>query len=71
VKLAQAALSAGVSINPGPEWSSNKAYAKNRMRLCFANPDLATIREGVAVLAEVCRKEFGVPLRSSNVEKKS
>ena len=69
VKLAQAALAAGVSINPGPEWSSNKAYAKNRMRLCFANPDPATIREGVAVLAEVCRKEFGVPLRSANVEK--
>jgi 2-aminoadipate transaminase len=69
VKLAQAALAAGVSINPGPEWSSNKAYAKNRMRLCFANPDPETIREGVAVLAEVCRKEFGVPLRSANVEK--
>ncbi len=71
VKLAQAALAAGVSINPGPEWSSNKAYAKNRMRLCFANPDPETIRQGVAVLAEVCRKEFGVPLRSANVEKKS
>lgn len=71
VKLAQAALAAGVSINPGPEWSSNKAYAKNRMRLCFANPDPETIRQGVAVLAEVCRKEFGVPLRSANVENKS
>ena len=69
VKLAQAALKAGVSINPGPEWSSNKAYAKNRMRLCFANPDPETIKEGVAVLAEVCRKEFGVPLRSANIDK--
>jgi 2-aminoadipate transaminase len=69
VKLAQAALAAGVSINPGPEWSSNKAYAKNRMRLCFANPDPETIREGVAVLAEVCRKEFGVPLRSANIDR--
>ena len=67
-KLAQAALAAGVSLNPGPEWSTNKAYAKNRLRLCFANPDPETIRQGVAVLAEVCRREFGVPLRSANVD---
>jgi hypothetical protein len=26
-------------------------------------------REGVAVLAEVCAKEFGVPVRIANVEK--
>jgi 2-aminoadipate transaminase len=69
VKLAQAALAAGVSINPGPEWSTDKNYAKCRLRLCFANPDPETIREGVAVLAEICRREFGVPLRSANVEK--
>ena len=56
LKLAQAALKAGVSINPGPEWSSNKAYAKNRMRLCFANPDPETIKEGVAVLAELVER---------------
>ena len=69
VKLGQAALAAGVSLNPGPEWSVNKAYAKNRLRLCFANPDPETIRQGVAVLAEVCRREFGVPLRSANIDK--
>ncbi|MFO1082212.1 MAG: PLP-dependent aminotransferase family protein [Reyranellaceae bacterium] len=69
VKLAQAAAAAGVSINPGPEWSTNKAYARCRLRLCFANPEPETIREGVAVLAEICRREFGVPLRSANVEK--
>lgn len=69
-KLAQAALAAGVSLNPGPEWSTNKAYAKNRLRLCFANPDPETIKQGVAVLAEVCRREFGVPLRSANVDKR-
>jgi 2-aminoadipate transaminase len=68
-KLAQAALAAGVSLNPGPEWSTNKAYAKNRLRLCFANPEPETIKQGVAVLAEVCRREFGIPLRSANVEK--
>ncbi|NDH64013.1 MAG: PLP-dependent aminotransferase family protein [Alphaproteobacteria bacterium] len=68
-KLAQAALAAGVSLNPGPEWSTNKAYTKSRLRLCFANPEPETIRQGVAVLAEVCRREFGVPLRSANVDK--
>jgi 2-aminoadipate transaminase len=69
VKLAQAALAAGVSLNPGPEWSTNKEYARCRLRLCFANPDPETIKQGVAVLADVCRREFGVPLRSSNLEK--
>jgi 2-aminoadipate transaminase len=70
VKLGQAAQAAGVSLNPGPEWSTDKAYARPRLRLCFANPEPATIKKGVEVLAEVCRREFGVPLRSSNVEKK-
>jgi 2-aminoadipate transaminase len=68
LKLYQAALAAGVSINPGPEWSTDKAHAGSRLRLCFANPSHQQIREGVAVLAEVCRKEFGVPIRSANVE---
>jgi 2-aminoadipate transaminase len=70
VKLGQAALAAGVSLNPGPEWSVDKDYARPRLRLCFANPEPETIKQGVAVLAEVCRREFGVPLRSSNVEKR-
>jgi 2-aminoadipate transaminase len=69
LKLYQAALAAGVAINPGPEWSVDKAYAGSRLRLCFASPSHEQIREGVAVLAEVCRKEFGVPARSANVEK--
>jgi 2-aminoadipate transaminase len=68
LKLYQAALAAGVAINPGPEWSTDKAYAGSRMRLCFASPSHEQIREGVAVLADVCRKEFGVPERSANVE---
>jgi 2-aminoadipate transaminase len=71
VKLGQAALAAGVSLNPGPEWSVDKSYAKCRLRLCFANPEPETIKQGVAVLAEVCRREFGVPLRSANVEKRA
>jgi hypothetical protein len=39
------------------------------LRLCFASPSHEQIREGIAVLAEVCRREFGVPARSANVEK--
>jgi 2-aminoadipate transaminase len=69
LKLYQAALAAGVSINPGPEWSTNKAWSGSRLRLCFASPSHQQIREGVAVLADVCRREFGVPTRSSNIER--
>ena len=68
MKLYQAALAAGVAINPGPEWSTDKAHAGSRLRLCFASPSHAQIRDGVAVLAEVCRKQFGIPARSGNVE---
>ena len=69
LKLYQAALAAGVAINPGPEWSTDKAYAGSRLRLCFASPSHQQIREGIALLAEICRREFGVPARSANVEK--
>ena len=71
LKLYQSALAAGVAINPGPEWSTDKAWGKSRMRLCFASPSHQQIREGVAALAEVCRKEFGVPARIANVEKRA
>ncbi len=70
-KLAQAALASGIALNPGPEWATDKAYGTSRMRLCFANPSHASIREGVAALAEVCRREFGVPARSANVERRA
>ena len=70
-KLAQASLASGVAINPGPEWSTDKDYSKSRMRLCFASPTHDAIREGVAALAEVCRREFGVPERIANVERRA
>jgi 2-aminoadipate transaminase len=70
-KLAQAALAAGVAINPGPDWSTHQAYSKSRLRLCFASPSTQAIREGIAVLAEVCRREFGVPQRIANVERRA
>ena len=69
MKLYQAALAAGIAINPGTEWSVNAGHSKSRLRLCFASPSVKEIREGVAALAEVCRKEFGVPSRSANVDK--
>jgi 2-aminoadipate transaminase len=71
MKLFQAALAAGVQINPGPEWSIDKAHSKSRIRLCFASPTHEEIREGIAILAEVCRKEFSVPARIANVERRA
>jgi 2-aminoadipate transaminase len=69
MKLFQHAQAAGIAINPGPEWSVNTPHSKSRLRLCFASPSVQQIREGVAALADVCRKEFGVPARSANVER--
>ena len=68
-KLFQAAGKDSIAINPGVEWSSNAALGKTRLRLCFANPSEQAIRDGVAKLAEVCHREFGVPMRSRNVER--
>jgi len=70
MKLYQAALASGVAINPGPEWSVNADHSRSRIRICFASPTHEEIREGIAILAEVCRKEFGVPVRSANVTAK-
>ena len=61
LKLYQPALAAGVVINPGPEWSVNKARARSRVRLCFASLSHEEINQGIAALAEVCRREFGLP----------
>jgi 2-aminoadipate transaminase len=69
LKLAQAALAAGVAINPGVEWTTDRGHGSSRLRLCFAHPSHETIRDGVAALAEVCHREFGVPARSANVER--
>ncbi|HZD92391.1 MAG TPA: PLP-dependent aminotransferase family protein [Pseudolabrys sp.] len=67
MKLYDAALAAGVAINPGPNWSADPAWSRSRMRLCFASPSHEDIRAGIGVLAEVCNREFGVPVRSANV----
>jgi 2-aminoadipate transaminase len=67
MKLRHAAVAAGVTLNPGPEWSIDATHARSRLRLCFASPSVETIRDGVAVLADVCRREFGAPERSANI----
>jgi 2-aminoadipate transaminase len=66
-RLFQVAAEAGIALNPGTEWSIAGAPAKRKLRLCFANPSLDVIRSGVAALAAVCHKEFGVPERIGNV----
>ena len=71
MKLYQSALAAGVAINPGSDWTTDKSYGKSRTRLCFANPSHEAIRAGVAALAEVCRREFGVPDRIANVQQQA
>ena len=68
-KLAQVALAEGLAINPGAEWSTNKERGRTRLRLCFANPEVQTIRRGVAALAEICQREFGVPTRIANIKR--
>ncbi len=69
LKLYQAALKKGVAINPGPEWSTDATHSKSRMRLCFASPSHDEIRQGIALLADVCNAEFGVPTRSGNIQR--
>lgn len=68
-RLAQVALQAGVAINPGAEWTTDAGTGKTRLRICFAHPSEQTLREGVARLAQVCQREFGVPTLSANAHR--
>ncbi len=68
-ELAATAAAEGVAINPGVDWSTDEKTGRHQLRLCFANPSRETIREGVAKLAEICHRQFGIPKRSSNVER--
>ena len=68
-RLAQVALQSGVAINPGAEWMTDAEAGKTRLRICFAHPSEQVIRQGVASLAEVCHREFGVPARLANVHR--
>ena len=64
-RLYELALKDGVAINPGNEWSINSS-GDNKVRLCFGNPSIEEIDEGVKILAEICQKEFGIPLQIAN-----
>ncbi len=68
-RLFQVALAQGVEINPGSQWAVDAAANKHRMRLCFGHPTVGNIREGIAKLAQICFQEFGLPIRSGNVER--
>lgn len=68
-RLAEVALAEGVAINPGAEWSADPQSGRNKLRLCFAHPSVETIRTGIARLAEICHREFGVPARGGNIER--
>jgi 2-aminoadipate transaminase len=68
-KLAAAAGAEGIALNPGPEWTVYGDQNKHRLRLCFGHPTIENIREGVAKLADVCHQEFGVPVRSGNIDR--
>ena len=66
IRLGQLAAGEGIALNPGPEWSTDQKPASSKLRLCFGHPSQETIEEGVSKLAEICHREFGVPLRGAN-----
>lgn len=68
-KLIAPAADAGIVFNAGPDWAVSPDNSFNSLRLCFAMPDKATIRAGVAELARVCYEQTGIPVRSGNVDR--
>jgi 2-aminoadipate transaminase len=68
-RLAQAGLQSGVAVNPGVEWIADTEAAARWVRICFAHPSERVIRDGVARLAEVCHREFGVPEQLARVHR--
>ena len=67
-ELLQATGPEGLQFNAGADWSTMGADAADCLRLCFALTTEQEIDEGVAKLAEICRRETGIPARSANVE---
>jgi len=65
-RLYEIAIKQGVAINPGQEWSINP-NGKRKMRLCYGNPTIDEIDEGIKLLAEICQKEFGIPNQIANL----
>jgi 2-aminoadipate transaminase len=61
MKVAAPALKEGIAFNPGSEWTTDPAAARNYLRLCFALPSDEHINEGIAKLARVFHQEVGIP----------
>jgi hypothetical protein len=59
-KLAQVALASGVATNPGPEWSTDPAFGRTRLRICFAN----STEENCVTASPNSRKSAAVSLAS-------
>ena len=59
--LEEPALREGIAFNPGPDWSADPDAAAGYIRLCFALPSEAEIREGVEKMADVFRREGAIP----------
>ncbi len=68
-KLTQIAGAESIAINPGTEWSKDHPAGNRHIRVCYASASPNQIRQGIKALAEVCHREFGVPLRSANRER--
>lgn len=68
-RLVQIANAESVAVNPGVEWSIEGDGAGRAIRICYANPSAEQIRRGVARLAEICNREFGVPTHIANVDR--
>jgi 2-aminoadipate transaminase len=68
--LAPVAAAEGLQFNAGAEWSTADAdpRAGESLRLCFALASPEEINRGVAKLAEICRRETGIPARSGNID---
>ena len=68
-RLAEAAGAEGVAINPGAEWVADPETGRHKLRICFASPSVDELQEGIARLADICHRDFGVPVRSGNVQR--
>lgn len=68
-RLAELALAEGIEINAGAQWSADPESGRHRARLCFGSASKQEIEDGVALLADICYRETGIPPRSGNVQR--
>jgi 2-aminoadipate transaminase len=66
--LFAAASAEGVAFDPGADWAVEPERGRHHLRLCFALTNEEEIGEGIAKLAEICRRETGIPPRSGNID---